>query len=1204
MRFFFYQLINKLTTFRFILSYEDNNSLFIVSPELDYTIFHIIAQCYSTSKQYPRLIDMVVQKYGSREHLEARANNPAKSTALFTAVAQLNPVVIEALVNAGASMTDTDSEGRTPLQYARVVHSKLICNVHSVSSGDKIEDLERITSIVIVLVEKGGRLEHIDIPRINAALDLAEPLLERMMCSEHKVAYMRHLEYSLMATVKSGYSDMIATLDIDGLDLVRRIVLRKVKPCLRMDLEYRVLPLSSDPSMPFEYEAVRERIPWCQELTNRDLQQFQMAAAFEWLLDLIQANDVPPNSSQLGTEALLKYALTRNPADLPFDPLIVRFPYGLLEWYGRIIATNSFLGKERDWEQRLGFLEILKEREMARQQGVFPLPAFDEWFRDFHFNKLQPKKLDIENSFASVSTVLRCRCYYEDIGSCTRFKLMRITQRMSSIDSETWKSRVKEYSAGFAGFEGKLSNWKELATGSRKDLQHISILAQLLSDTETPEMAFLLAHPKNLGDILVEPVTANSTAGPPSDNSGLATLKPDYRPLDTKKFELRFLKLNPPPSTTGNTPEDLIECGIEQYSISPNYHTKEYHKFIASAGSKSRTPMEHYRGWIEASGKPRFTWGDFNCLSYTWGDSTQSKKILLDGKPVTVGANLEAALRSLRSTKQHRDGILLWVDALCINQDDMDEKAKLVNQMYNIYRAARTVTVWLGAADPDTSDLVNRVHNFISTYTRMDEPEGSLQQAKLLKCPPIWYSTTILPAVIHLFDRPYWKRLWVMQEITASAPCEGFYVGGDVISWNEMLLLIRHHRNLTDLHKATDEFTEVQLGRAFSNLSHTRRLMAMAEMYHTSPGISHRNISLEFGSWTNWISLGGGAHVTDERDRVYGLLGLLSPKISSMVQVRYSVTAATVFRDFSRVLVEATEEFDDVLAGNIWDQSDGCSWAINLGKSFNRRVINTNATGEPRPYDLQEATDERGYEPYVPPTKRLKPKFSFSDDSTVLSMWCLHADSIEGISGFASRHPQVNIEWKQPTRPLLPGQQSSERESLLRILYADGEKTDDPDSTLLDIPWYDDAEPDAPMIEQLQNNGWWDIIQMDNFRAFHEFRRQKGDFITYNGAPFSSFFPRTGAPCTNKEKILAALGPIVPVLDSTFITTTGGQLGSTPVPAQVGDSIFIVPGCSYPVLMRLENGYHRVVGECYVEGLMKGEGVEDHLGQFEEIHCL
>ncbi|CAG9944396.1 unnamed protein product [Clonostachys rosea f. rosea IK726] len=266
---------------RFILSYEDNTSLFIVSPELDYTIFHIIAQCYSTSKQYPQLIDMVIQKYGSREQLEARANNPAKSTALFTAVAQLNPVVVEALINAGASMTETDSEGRTPLQYARVVHSKLIYDAHSVSSGDKIEDLERITSVIIVLVKKGDRLEHIDIPRIKAALDLAEPLLRRMMCSEHKVAYMRHLEDSLMATVKSSYSDMIATLDIDGLDLIRRIVLRKVKPCLRMDLEYRVLPLSSDASMPFEYEAVRERIPWCQELTNRDLQQFQMAAAFE-----------------------------------------------------------------------------------------------------------------------------------------------------------------------------------------------------------------------------------------------------------------------------------------------------------------------------------------------------------------------------------------------------------------------------------------------------------------------------------------------------------------------------------------------------------------------------------------------------------------------------------------------------------------------------------------------------------------------------------------------------------------------------------------------------------------------------------------------------------------------------------------------------------------------------------------------------------
>jgi hypothetical protein len=69
------------------------------------------------------------------------------------------------------------------------------------------------------------------------------------------------------------------------------------------------------------------------------------------------------------------------------------------------------------------------------------------------------------------------------------------------------------------------------------------------------------------------------------------------------------------------------------------------------------------------------------------------------------------------------------------------------------------------------------------------------------------------------------------------------------------------------------------------------------------------------------------------------------------------------------------------------------------------------------------------------------------------------------------------------------------------------------------------------------------------------------------------------------------LGRVSGVIDSTFITSGDWRLGSTSAAAIDKDIVFTVPACSYPALMQADGAYHRVVGECYVDGLMNGEGV-------------
>jgi hypothetical protein len=85
----------------------------------------------------------------------------------------------------------------------------------------------------------------------------------------------------------------------------------------------------------------------------------------------------------------------------------------------------------------------------------------------------------------------------------------------------------------------------------------------------------------------------------------------------------------------------------------------------------------------------------YKALSYVWGDPGETLPILVDGKRYHVTANCHAAL--LR--RRQRGVGCLWIDAICINQSDDEEKSLQVARMRDIYHAAEEVIVWLGKSE-------------------------------------------------------------------------------------------------------------------------------------------------------------------------------------------------------------------------------------------------------------------------------------------------------------------------------------------------------------------------------------------------------------------------------------------------------------------------------------------------------------------------
>ena len=84
---------------------------------------------------------------------------------------------------------------------------------------------------------------------------------------------------------------------------------------------------------------------------------------------------------------------------------------------------------------------------------------------------------------------------------------------------------------------------------------------------------------------------------------------------------------------------------------------------------------------------------DFEALSYCWGDAAIRTPIICNGRQLLVTLNLESALYYLRL---HTEPRTLWVDAICINQGDTQERNGQVRIMRSIYQRAERTVIWLG----------------------------------------------------------------------------------------------------------------------------------------------------------------------------------------------------------------------------------------------------------------------------------------------------------------------------------------------------------------------------------------------------------------------------------------------------------------------------------------------------------------------------
>lgn len=253
----------------------------------------------------------------------------------------------------------------------------------------------------------------------------------------------------------------------------------------------------------------------------------------------------------------------------------------------------------------------------------------------------------------------------------------------------------------------------------------------------------------------------------------------------------------------------------------------------------------------------------YEALSYTWGEESPTRSISLNGKLIFIRQNLWDALHSLRLTDRPRP---LFIDALCINQADLAERGIMVAKMSSIYRSAQKVLVWVGKSTPVIDRFFRQIQRPV--FLEPDLSKIGLARSNLEY---ISESYAFLDGMCELFDRPYWTRVWIIQEILSAMDLE-LCCGKERIPW----IRITNAWNLL-----------------FTSFPEGKEREALTEQAHKSPAaviIEQRyryNGAKSTSSWNSHL-LGHPLHQLlsltkscrsqcfDIRDRIYGLTSIAS----------------------------------------------------------------------------------------------------------------------------------------------------------------------------------------------------------------------------------------------------------------------------------------------------------------------------------------
>ncbi|KAI1385658.1 HET-domain-containing protein [Hypoxylon trugodes] len=302
-------------------------------------------------------------------------------------------------------------------------------------------------------------------------------------------------------------------------------------------------------------------------------------------------------------------------------------------------------------------------------------------------------------------------------------------------------------------------------------------------------------------------------------------------------------------------------------------------------------------------------------LSYVWGKDMSQTSIQVDGQDFHVTKNLYEILRNIRYSDRIR---AIWIDAVCINQSDAQEKTHQVRMMGDIYSKAENTIIWLGD-DNDANECAFDMASWCPPF-----PDGAkgltineydliaiLREAKKYSFEEGEWSKRqwILYAMLRrcfarIVFRDWWERVWTLQEAALPPKAPLFFFQGHNFSFDELV----DAQNL--IHKL-DPLVEKQLGNMCNVVGNEveKIILALGKVPGESLARSrllliyrHGLERLEktrkplFKTLPSLLLHTCICQATEPKDKIFALASLLSKPLGKLIQIDYSEECEETFK--------------------------------------------------------------------------------------------------------------------------------------------------------------------------------------------------------------------------------------------------------------------------------------------------------------------
>ena len=312
----------------------------------------------------------------------------------------------------------------------------------------------------------------------------------------------------------------------------------------------------------------------------------------------------------------------------------------------------------------------------------------------------------------------------------------------------------------------------------------------------------------------------------------------------------------------------------------------------------------------------------YTALSYTWGNDVATASLSIDGLSFMIRPNLHSALLALRYVSLKR---ILWVDAICINQDDAIEKEYQVGLMRKIYQQASNVTIWLNTYDDEIGEAFAFIRQLQGSNIVADVSGGAFEQ-KIAQRP--WKTGNTLPIqggnsrnlhvrhtfltiLTKIFTQDWWSRIWVIQEVAVSQLAL-IRCGHTSLPWMDLVYFLGHFP-IQDMPRDVLELR--YLRQSFQGIDTAR------EMVLNKLPIPLLSLLMRFRAFSSH----------DARDKVYALLGLAERDpmgiLEHVLRSNYTTSIEYTYKATVQFCVTVNHSLDILsTAGQRIDKPDWPSW--------------------------------------------------------------------------------------------------------------------------------------------------------------------------------------------------------------------------------------------------------------------------------------